>query len=190
MAGVAIAIFVLLSIAIFSFSKMHTLPWTSSLRDPSIEVQNGKDLPSWPAMEALAPEQFHGKWTLLTFWSVTCPPCLLEMPAMNQLVMTWQGPEFQILTVNVDRETPPDFEAAKKFLLDEAISLPTVFDQNGVLKNAFNVHEYPKHFLMNGEGKVIWEAIGGYAWNSPAARDQLLKLMEKQTPEPTPEPEE
>lgn len=190
MAGVAIAIFVLLTIAIFSFSKMQTLPWTSSLRDPSVQLQEAKALPTWPAIEALAPEQFQGKWTLLTFWTVTCPPCLQEMPSMNQLGMNWQGPEFQILTVNLDQENPPDFEAAKKFLLDESIVLPTIFDQNGVLKNSFSVHEYPKHFLINGDGKIVWEGLGAYAWNSPAARDQLLKLMEKQTPESNPEPEE
>jgi thiol-disulfide isomerase/thioredoxin len=190
MAGMAIAIFVLLAVAIFSFSRMQSRPWTRSLLAPSVRPQNPRELPTWTGMNELAPERFHGKWTLLTFWTVTCPPCLQEMPAMNQLAMNWQGPEFQILTINLDKDSPSDFEAAKKFLLDESIALPTLFDHNKILRNAFSVHEYPKHFLINGNGKIIWEGLGAYAWNDQSARDQLLRLMEKQTPESGLEPEE
>lgn len=106
------------------------------------------------------------------------------MPALNQLALNWQGPEFQIITVNLDREQAEDFETAKKFLTDNEIVLPTALDDGEKLKRAFGVVEIPRHFLVNPKGEIIWSAMGAFAWNSPAARDQLLKLMEMQPQEP------
>lgn len=186
MAGVALAILVLLSIAIFSFSKMQSLPWTSQLGDPAIKSMAPTPLPNFSPDSGgvLNPAALSEKWTLLSFWSVSCAPCLVEMPSLNQLALNWQGPEFQIITINVDREQAEDFETAKKFLTDNELVLPTAFDEGGQLKKAFGVIEIPRHFLVNPKGQIIWSEKGAFTWNSPAARDQLLKLMESQTQEP------
>ncbi len=186
MAAAALVICGLLSVAIFSFSKMQTLPWASELRDPSISVAYRKNLPNFQVdnNNLLRPETLIGQWTLISFWSVTCPPCLQELPAMNQLALNWQGPPFQIITVNLDHDRPEDLESAHKFLQEQDISLPTIFDRNSRLKTDFSVNEYPKHFLVNPNGQIVWEERGSFAWNGTAAKDQLLKLMEKELPDP------
>lgn len=193
MALVAIAIILLLSLAIYSLSRMETAPWTSPLAELQIQGTFRKNLPQFEYTDGnkkLTPQNFEGKWTLLSFWSYSCPPCLEEMPSLNQLALSWSGPEMEVTTVNVDEEKTENFELAKAFLQDEEIVLPTIFDKQKVLAKAFAVEVYPKHFLINPKGEIIWEGQGSYKWDSPGARDQLLKLTEQQTPETTQDPVE
>lgn len=193
MALFAVAIMLLIGLAIYSLSKMQTAPWTSSLSTLEIQSTFRKDLPHFELTSAnklLSPENLAGKWTLLSFWSYSCPPCLEEMPSLNQLSLSWQGPDMQIVTVNVDDEKTENFELAKKFLQEQDIELPTIFDRGLVLAKAFGVDVYPKHFLINTEGKIIWEAAGAFKWDQQSARDQLLKLTEQQTPESVQDPSE
>ncbi|NJL25418.1 MAG: TlpA family protein disulfide reductase [Calothrix sp. SM1_5_4] len=193
MTGAALAMIVLLGVAIFSLSKLANAPWTSALTTPTIQSTFRKDLPHFEYRDeekSVTRENFEEKWTLLTFWSITCAPCLEEMPALNQLALSWQGPEFQILTVNFDPENSDDLENAKNFLADQEIVLPTLFDGKQELKKAFNVTEYPKHFLISPDTKIVWEARGAFKWNDAKARDQLLKLMEQQAPESSQDPAE
>jgi thiol-disulfide isomerase/thioredoxin len=193
MAFVAVAIIALLSLAIYSLSRLQTKPWASSLSALEIQSTFRKDLPQFELKDGekvINPQHFLGHWTLLTFWSYSCPPCLQEMPSLNALALGWQGEELEVLTVNVDPKDSENFTLAKKWLLEEEIELPTVFDRDQVLNKAFAVTEYPRHFLIDREGKIVWEASGAYAWNEPMALGQLLKLTERQDPEAAPDPVE
>jgi thiol-disulfide isomerase/thioredoxin len=192
MAFMAIAIFCLLSVAIYSLSRISSTPWTSLLKTPNIQAGVKQDLPKFEVMtegkQPINAQYFEEKWTLITFWSFTCAPCMEEMPALNQLALTWQGPEFSVLTVNTDHAE--DLDSAKRFLEEQQITLPTVYDQQQVMKNAFGVNEIPRHFLVGPDKKVVWAATGAFRWTEAKARDQLLKLMELQAPESAPDPGE
>lgn len=190
MAVLAIAFIALILLAIYSLSRLQTTPWTSPLRDLKIQSSLRKNLPQFEYKDGdiqITPQNFEGKWTLLSFWSYSCPPCLEELPSLNELAMTWSGPDLEVLTVNVDDDKDNNLELAKTFLLDEEIVLPTVFDSKKVLAKAFAVNEYPKHFLISPNKEIIWEASGAFEWHKPSARDQLLKLIEQQSPETDPE---
>lgn len=193
MAGLAIAVSCLLGVAIFSLSKLESSPWTNGLRDPSIHSSFRKNLPQFEhrgGEKTLNPGQFEGKWTLLSFWSYSCPPCLVEMPSLDQLALTWQGSDFQVLTVNVDPKGDENLELARKFIADQGISLPTYFDPEGTLKTAFAITEYPRHFLVNPNKEIVWEATGAYRWDDTSARDQLLKMIGQPAPESEADPVE
>lgn len=193
MAGTALAILVLIGTAIYSLSRLQTPPWSSSLARLEIQDTFRKELPHFEYSDGtkhLTPQDLTGKWTLLSFWSYSCPPCLVELPSLNQFALSWQGPELQVITVNVDEQNSENFELAKKYLQESEISLPTLWDRQQVLAKAFNVAEYPKHFLVNPEGKLIWEAVGAFQWDQAAARDQILRLTEQQAPEATQDPAE
>jgi thiol-disulfide isomerase/thioredoxin len=193
MMAFAFAIFALIGVAIFSLSKLSHTPWNSALKDPVIQDTLRQALPQFQHEElsrALTPSGGAPRWSLLTFWTVTCGPCLEELPAQNALAGSWQGPSFQILTVNLDADNAENLDNARRLLQEEQITLPTFYDKGGNLKNAFQVNEYPRHFLISPEGQIVWQATGAFKWNEASARDQLLKLMEKQTPEAAEDPAE
>lgn len=189
----AVLIAALIGVAIYSFSRLSTSNLTIRLRDPEITDTLRQKLPQFEHAELaqqLNSTSGDGKWTLLTFWSVTCPPCLEELPALNALGQDWQGPGFQIVTVNFDGDSAEDSEAARRLMQEEQIVLPTVYDKNEVLKKAFQVNEYPKHFLLSPTKEIVWQQSGAFNWDSKHTRDQLAKLMEARLPEPTEDPSE
>lgn len=184
MAGVAIAMVFLLSVAIYSLSRLTSAPWTSPLRVPDLTAQPGKGAPDFKITsegKTFTAADFDEQWTLVSFWSFTCPPCLEELPALNALDQDWSGPELNVLTVNLD--TGADLAAARKYLVDTEIALTTIFDEAGVLKKAFGVEEYPRHFMIDPKRQIVWSASGAFKWSDGKTRDQLLKLM-AQSPEP------
>lgn len=184
MAAAATAILVLLGVAIYSLSQLSQSSWTGALRTPNLQSTSRQNLPHFEYAQdgkTLNPASFAEKWTLLSFWSYGCPPCLEEMPSLNQLALNWQGPQFEILTVNVDEDSAEDSEQAKRFLQEQQIVLPTLFDHGHVLKDAFGVHEYPRHFLISPEGQIVWQAVGAFKWSDVGTRDQLLRLMERRS---------
>ncbi len=189
----ALAIAGLIGLAIFSLSKLSTSAWNSSLKDPEIQDTLKQAVPQFQHEElgrALTPNGAEGKWSLLTFWSITCAPCIEELPALNALASSWQGPPFQILTVNVDGDNAENLENARLILQEDQITLPTFFDKGQQLKNAFQVNEYPRHFLISPTKQIVWQAVGAFKWNDTKARDQLLKLMERRAPESSADPAE
>lgn len=174
----------LIGIIIYSLNQLSAPAWTSSLKDPALNPTLRQDLPQFEYShegKILKAQNFEGKWTLLTFWAYWCGPCLEEMPALNTLGQQWQGPEFEIVTVNLDKPESDDFESAHKFMTENSIVLPTLFDKAGELKSAFGVQELPQHFLISPDKKIRWKAVGAFRWNEAKARDQLLKLMESET---------
>jgi thiol-disulfide isomerase/thioredoxin len=182
MALMAVALIGLIGMAIYSLSQMNSGVWVSALKDPVVNPTLHQNLPQFKISgegKTLTTENFEGHWTLLSFWAYWCEPCLEEMPALNSLAQQWQGPEFEILTVNVDQPGNENYEAARRFLTENSIVLPTLFDKNGELKKAFNVNELPQHFLINPKRQIVWQARGAFKWNEASARDQLQKVMEK-----------
>lgn len=179
MAGVAVAIFALLSLALYSLSQISRSPWSRDLSSPTIQASYRHPLPQFEFTEngkRYDDKSLLGRWTLLSFWSHTCAPCLAEMPDLNQLAQTWGGPELGVITVNTDQGE--DLEQAKLFLSEQQIALETVFDKQGILSKAFAVETIPRHYLINPEGQVVWSEGGAFRWTENRTRDQLLKLME------------
>jgi len=193
MAGMALVVMLLMGIAIYSLSQISSPGKTSSLTDLDLNPSLRQELPHFEYLDqgkVLKPESFSGHWTLLTFWAHWCHPCLEEMPALNALSQQWQGKNFEILTVNVDEPTPEDQEAARTFLSQHEIALPTVYDRKGLLRKAFVVSDLPRHFLISPNLKIVWQARGAFRWDDSSARDQLMRAMaEEAFPETLDEPE-
>lgn len=181
MAAVAVAVLILLGGAIYSLSRFESATAVVTLKQPGIVITDRKNLPQFEYAaddKMFSTQTLVGKWTLISFWAAWCQPCLDEMPALNQLSQNWQGPEFQVITVNTDEPGSENFEVARDFLVANEIVMPTYFDKDGKLKKAFQVDAVPRHFLVSPKGEIVWEGQGAFTWNDGKTRDQLLKVME------------
>ena len=139
-----------------------TPQWLLGMADiPEVRMRSewiGKEAPefSLPAADSspLRLSSLRGKIVLLNFWSITCGPCKLELPMLEELHHENQGRGVELLGISFD---PTD--KSKAWLERNNRSLRTLTDADFVVSDAYKVHGIPALVLVGRDGKVkqYWE---------------------------------
>jgi len=119
-----------------------------------------------------------GKITVLNFWTVSCQPCITEIPGFNALVDKYGKGNIQFLAIGNDSDAD-----IRKFLQQN----PWKFDQlaNGELlqKEVFQHQSgYPTTFVINRKGTIIFSLAGGKSDERAVQeiQDELNPILEKE----------
>lgn len=115
-----------------------------------------------------------GNWVFLHFWASWCGPCRKEMPAIQQLADEMKGEKFQIIMVN----TAEDEDTVFEFLGSINVNLNSLLDVDGQVTEVWKPRGLPTSFLINPEGQVKYQAIGGREWGSPVYINFIKKLLQ------------
>ncbi|MBN2646685.1 MAG: TlpA family protein disulfide reductase [Thiotrichales bacterium] len=99
---------------------------------------------------------YQGQWVYLDFWASWCAPCKASFPFMNDLQRQLQNQNFTVVAVNLDE----DLSAAKQFLEQTTAGFPVLYDPEGRLPTQFSVQAMPTSFLLNPQGKIVWQHQG------------------------------
>ncbi len=94
---------------------------------------------------------FRGKVVLLQFWATWCMVCVEEMPALQDLKEQFSPEQFQILTVNLDR----DLSAARKFAEKRGLDLLMLRDTSKQIQKLYAAYELPHAFLIDKRGHLV-----------------------------------
>ena len=143
-----------------------------------VRTQAGTELPeltfSDPQGNTLSTTDLKGKPVLINLWATWCPPCVKEMPLLDELA-TQLGDEVRVLTVSQDSEDDAqkvvrffaerDFENLEQWL-DPKAQLGLQFAQSGLL---------PTTILFDAEGKELLRVAGDYDW---ASEDAIAAVRE------------
>jgi peroxiredoxin len=100
-------------------------------------------------------EEYRGRYLLVNFWAVWCPPCLKEMPSMQRAYGSLKSDRFELLAVHAG----PSLEDAMKFVDEHGLSFPVVVDQSMNL-GVWQVLGLPTTFLVDPQGRIVAEAVG------------------------------
>lgn len=126
---------------------------------------------------------YQGKFVLLNFWATWCPPCVKEMPALNDLHNKLNGNNFEVVGVHVG----PALATVKQFLKNSPVDFDIVIDKNMSLSN-WPVSGLPTTFLISPSGKLLYKATGEREWGSQdmvnfiqAAMEEYERLAEYQS---------
>ncbi len=114
-----------------------------------------------------------GQWVFLHFWASWCGPCREEMPTIQKLADTMQGEKFKIVMINTAEDEDTIFE----FLSTINVEVNSLMDIDGLVTDAWKPRGLPTTFLINPEGKVKYQAIGGREWNKPVYIDFIKQLI-------------
>ena len=93
-----------------------------------------------------------GKPVIISFWGVTCKPCITELNALNEVMEEWlEDVDFDIIAVSVDDSR---FSSrARSMAQGYDWQFKCVFDKNQDLKRAMNVSLTPQTFIVDASGK-------------------------------------
>ena len=93
----------------------------------------------------------------VNFWSISCPPCLKEMPYLEAIHR--DGIEgVQIVAVNLNYDPPVD---VNDYIKRENFTLPVALDlNNAALQQFTDKPVVPSHYLVDASGKILLTHLG------------------------------
>ncbi len=123
----------------------------------------------------VTPTSFGGELLLVNFWATWCPPCVEEMPSLEQFHRTWAAKGVVVLGVNVDQTE----QVYQSFVQRSGITFPNAFDPDAEIGARFGTFRYPETYLISREGRVLEKFVGAELWTSPATVEKITRHLPK-----------
>ncbi|MBK8171178.1 MAG: TlpA family protein disulfide reductase [Sandaracinaceae bacterium] len=118
--------------------------------------------------------QHRGKVVVMNFWSVTCGPCVEEMPTFEQLAMVLRRrSDIELVTVSVDAGW-----AAVSSVMPPNSRLKVLFDpERAIVRGKFGTRLYPETWIIDGEGIIRARIDGARDWSNPIALELIESFL-------------
>ncbi len=134
--------------------------------DASFKDQNGKNI----RLSALK-----GKVVFLNFWATWCPPCIREMPSINQLYLRFKDHgEVVFLTIGLDR----DFSRSLNFVKRQRYEIP-VYAPSSPLPPELLGRSIPTTVILDRDGNIVLRHEGMIDFGHPEFLRLFESLLEK-----------
>ena len=117
--------------------------------------------------EAVSTRDYAGQPLVLNFWATWCPPCVEEMPALQEVAETIDG--LAMLGVNIQ----DDHEQAAALVDELGITYDLAVDDDASLFGAVEGFGMPTTLLVDPEGTIQFRHTG------PLDADQLRDLVDE-----------
>ena len=118
-------------------------------------------------------DNFKGRVTVMNFWASWCPPCVEEIPSLNQLRQIMANEKFELISINYAE----DKSRMLKFLRDVKVDFPVLMDIDGSYSAQWNVLVFPSTFVIGPDGRIVYGVNGAIHWDSPQVVQQLRALL-------------
>lgn len=111
-----------------------------------------------------------GKVVLINFWATWCPPCIAEMPSLQDLYNDYNEKVVFLFVTNDDFETVNKFKIKKDFNFEFYQSISNVPEE-------LKTQSIPRTFIISKSGEIVVDESGALDWNTETVRSQLDELL-------------
>lgn len=144
------------------------IPVIADAQLPSVKVENrkGEVVNTASLVDGKTP-------MIISFWAVTCKPCIRELDAINDAMPDWlDEADFRVVAISTDDSR---FSAqARAWVEGHGWSDFTVlFDKNQEFMRAMNVSYTPQVFVVDKKGKVVYSHTG----YTPGSEQELIDVI-------------
>ena len=114
-----------------------------------------------------------GKVVVMNFWSVTCPPCLEELPSLLELAeIAHKRGDFEVVAVTTDKDWS---EVAMYFPPHHRLNV--LFDpERKIVRGKYGTRLFPETWVIDGRGVVRMRVDGRRDWSEPLAIDAITRF--------------
>jgi thiol-disulfide isomerase/thioredoxin len=121
--------------------------------------------------EPVKMEDYKGKVIFINIWATWCPPCIAEMPGINNLYQKIIDEDIVFLMISVD----DDFEKAKRFNSRRGFVFD-VYALDGNLPRMYHSQSIPTTFVINARGELVMTHKGMANYDTREFQDFLISL--------------
>lgn len=116
-----------------------------------------------------------GKPAIISYWSISCKPCIQELNAINDALAEWrEEADLDVIAVSVDDARLK--ASAKAIANSRGWEFFCVYDENQELKRAMNVSLTPQSFVVDAEGNIIFSHSGYTPGSEQLLFDKIVEL--------------
>lgn len=106
---------------------------------------------------------FGGKLLVLNFWATWCPPCVTELPSLNEFAKEYASQGVVVLGVSIDKNE----SLYKNFLTQRQVGFDTARDPEADISASYGTFQIPETYLIDRNGKVLEKVISNQDWMDP-----------------------
>ncbi len=118
-------------------------------------------------------KNFRGRFLVLNFWATWCPPCVEEMPSLNEFHRQFASRGVVVLGISVDK----DVAAYHQFLGKAGVQFQTLRDPERRVSRLYGTFKYPETYFIDRQGKVVQKIIGKAEWTDPRMTEYMNDLL-------------
>lgn len=107
---------------------------------------------------------------IISFWAVTCKPCIRELDAINDAMPDWlDEASFRVVAISTDDSR---FSAQARAWVEGHgwNDFTVLFDKNQEFMRAMNVSYTPQVFVVDKNGKIVYSHTG----YTPGSEQELI----------------
>ena len=121
-------------------------------------------------------QQLKGKVVFINFWATWCPPCLAELPSVNDLYLKVKNnPDIVFMAVDVDNNLPK----SSHFLKSNGYTLPVYGASLKGLPTQFYSGTIPTTIVIDKRGLVVYNHVNKANYSDQKFVDYLIDLSKK-----------
>lgn len=121
--------------------------------------------------EKVSMEQFRGKVIFINFWATWCPPCIAEMPGINDMYNDIDKDKIEVLMVSFDQKFEKAIQYKNSNAFDFEIYAPTT-----ALPQMYDSQSIPTTFIVDSNGDLAFVHKGMADYNRTDFKDFLKTL--------------
>ena len=120
-------------------------------------------------------DETKGHWVFVHFWASWCGPCRKEMPAIQNMWKKLEQQGLKIALIN----TAEDEDTIFNFLGIYAPDIRALMDQDGQITEQWKPRGLPATYLVDKNGMVRYQALGGRPWDTDIYLNFLKSLIQQ-----------
>lgn len=141
-----------------------------SLADPGLgRAANGWTLEDLEG-KGVNLDDYRGRPIFLNIWATWCPPCRMELPAIEKLASNPRLKDVAFLAVSDE-----DTQTLTRFVSEKKLRVP-VLRAKGPPPEVFQTDGIPATFLIARDGRIASAEVGAAQWDHPDVVDFLARL--------------
>lgn len=115
-----------------------------------------------------------GKVIVLNFWTVTCRPCIQEMPTLELLAeITEDWGDVEVVAVSTDRSWDE-----VETIIPASSRITSLLDADRrVVSGMFGTRLFPETWIIDADGVIRFRFDGALDWSDPLALDLIRAYL-------------